>query len=104
MRIRAKNSGLPTACAIGRLKRNSFCSGSRMFSKALVFDVVKQLMIAVVNDSLRSFSSTLAVSSWSLYFRVRLELNPGKCIENAHQTKIASRAVTCQYGSDSNEI
>ena len=49
--MRENNSGRATAEAMGGLRRRSFCSGSRRFSKALALEVVKHLMRAVPKDS-----------------------------------------------------
>ena len=101
-RIRAKNSGLPTAYASCGLRRNSFWSGSRIFSKDFFFDPLKQLIIAAVNGTLSSLSSTLAVSSCNLEPLLTRILRVGP--RETYQTRIASRAVTCQYWSESSPI
>jgi len=67
-RMRWKRSGWARLNATGGLSRNSFCKGSNKFSKALAFEVVKHLMIAVGKDPSRRCSSTLAVSSCSLWY------------------------------------
>ena len=58
-----KRSAFARLNAIGGLKRNSFCRGSRRFSKAFAFAVVKHLMTPAVNEPSRRCSSTFAVSS-----------------------------------------
>lgn len=70
-RMRRNNSAWARLRATGGLIRKSFCRGSSRFSNALALEVVKQLMIALVNEPSRRCSSTFAVSSWSLYI-VRL--------------------------------
>lgn len=65
--MQQNRSGSAKLRATSGLKRSSFCSGSRRFSKAFALDVVKHLMIPLVKDPSRRCSSTLAVSSCSLY-------------------------------------
>lgn len=54
---------------MGGLSLSSFCNGSKRFSKAFAFAVVKHLMIPEVNAPSSRCSSTLAVSSCSLHVR-----------------------------------
>lgn len=81
--------------------RNSLRNGSRRFSKEFDLDCTKQLSRASMPSGLSSWSSTLAVSSCSLFDREvsnsNRELNTNK---EAYQAKTASRALTWKYGSE----
>ena len=102
-KIRENRSGCARLSAMGGLKCRSFCKGSSKLSKALAFEVVKHLMIAWANDPSRRCSSTLAVSSWSLVYVCQQNRYNAIYVESYH-TKIASKAVTCQYGSARREM
>ena len=64
--MRLKRSGWAKLEATGGLRRSNFWRGSRRFSKALAFEVVKQRIMAWVKEPSRRCSSTRAVSSCSL--------------------------------------
>lgn len=84
---RLKSSGWASSAATGGDRRSNFCSGSSRFSNASTEEswVVKQEMIALGKDPEMRACSTRAVSS-------------------CNQMKMASRAVTCQYLSESREM
>ena len=64
---REKRSGWARDSARAGERRRSFWSGSRRFSKALARAVVKHCTMAEAKLLLKRCSSTLAVSSWSLF-------------------------------------